>query len=298
MIRLLDTLIAGLSNGSVYALVGIGFAFLFSTGRYMNFAHGDWAMFGGMTAAAASGAGVVTAAILSPLVAAGIGVASYQLVLRRSRSRDVLTLSLILLGLGTVLQGVALWVWGPEPVGISKLSALSAWRFHGVVIKQVSVIVIACAVACMVLVALFLKGTRTGRAMTAWSENAEAAALSGIPVHRVSSIPFGLSGLLAGVAGFLLLALTGLSYQSGLVVTINAFGACAIGGFSSPIRAAFGGLLLGVIESATATYLGGNYSQSVTFAIVFLIVFLVARRYGQEEGDGDDLEASLELPNL
>jgi branched-chain amino acid transport system permease protein len=295
---LLNTVVAGLSSGSIYALVGIGFAFLFATGRYMNFAHGDWAMFGGMTAAAAGGAGVAVAALVAPITAAVVAAASYVLVLRRSRSRDVLTLSLILLGLGSILQGIALWRWGPTPVGLSSLSTLGAWNVGGVVIKEISAIVVGCAAVALLLVTLFLRGTRTGRAMSAWSENPEAAALAGIPVHRVSLIAFALAGLLAGVAGFLLLALTGVGYQSGLLITINAFGACAIGGFTSPVRAAGGGIVLGLIEGATATYVGGNYSQAVTFAVVFVIVFFVARRYREEETDGDDMEASLELPNL
>jgi branched-subunit amino acid ABC-type transport system permease component len=298
MTRAFETFVSGLSSGSVYALAAVGFAFLFATGRFMNFAHGDWAMFSGMSAAAVAGAGTLVSAIIAPVVGAGVAVASYELVLKRSRARDMLTLSLALLGLGLGLQGLALWLWGAEPVGLSSISSLAPVHVGDAVVRGISLVVLIVAVVVLGLVTAFLRLTRTGRAMSAWAENPEAAAISGIPVERVSLVAFALAGALAGIAGFLLLGLTGLSYGSGFAITINAFGACAMGGFQSPARAAAGGVVLGLAEAIAGTYIGGNYTQVVALSLVFVVLIAVARRYKEEQDPELAFDAAADRAHL
>lgn len=272
------------TSGSIYALVAVGFAFLFSAGRYVNFACGQWAAFSGMTAAwvASLGFGLAAAGAAAPLAGATIGIVTYQVFLRHARSRDALTVALLLLALGLLLEWLALQLWGPNPVAITSLLTIKPLHVHGALLSGVAQVTFTATVVTLALLVALLKLTRIGQAMTAWADNPEAAALSGIDVHRVVTFAFAVAGALAGLAGFLLVGITGLTYLSGMDITIKAFGAAAIGAFHSAPRAAAGGYLLGFIEAASATYIGGSYTyfSSLVFIVVILI-FVVPAYYSK-----------------
>jgi branched-chain amino acid transport system permease protein len=298
MANILESVFVGLSLGGVYALVAIGFSFLFGTGRYLNFAHGDWAMFGGMWSAAVVGSlGIWFGALLAPVAGVAIGGLNYFFLIRLSRSRDVLSLSFLLLAGGLVLEGLALVLWGADSVGVGAVALLQPIRVGGAVITQISLVVLGVSVLALVCLAATLNLTRIGRAMTAWAENPEAAALCGIDVHRVTLLAFALAGFLAGVAGFLILLETGLNFQVGLLLTIKGFGACALGGFKSPFRAVAGAVVLGMIEAFSATYIGGDNSQTATLLVVFVLLVVVARRY-RADSHGADAEVTSDAVNL
>jgi len=289
----LQLVFTALSSGSIYALAAVGFTFLFATGRYLNFGHGDWAMFSGMSAAALVGArlGIIAGAIAAPVTGALIAFVAYEALLRRSRSRDPLTIALILLAFGLMLQGIALLLWGSQAVGISAFAAYPPLRISGAVITAIVMVIVGVTTITLLGVTALIRLTKLGRSMMAWAENPEGAALCGIDVHRVLVVSFVLAGALAGIAGFLTLSLTGLSFQSGLLVTTKAFGAAAVGGFTSPTRAVLGGLLIGLVESSVGTYIGGDFGPVASLLVIFLLVIAGGRLRGKatEPGESDVL---------
>jgi branched-chain amino acid transport system permease protein len=269
----------GLTSGSIYALVAVGFAFLFATGRYVNFAHGDWAMFSGMAAASVTGSvGLAVGVLVAPALGAALAVVTYEVFLRRARSRDVLTVALLLLALGLILQWAALRLWGAQPRAIASLAQLHPIRVADAALSGSAAVTIGASVVALGVVFMLLRFTRLGHAATAWADNPEAAALSGIDIHRVVRLSFALAGALAGVAGLMLACLAGLSFQSGLTITIKAFGAAAIGGFHDPARAALGGLILGLVEAIAGTYIGGAYTDVSSLVLVAIFVAVVVPR--------------------
>jgi branched-subunit amino acid ABC-type transport system permease component len=295
----LQMLFSGLSSGSIYALAAVGFTFLFSTGRYLNFGHGDWAMFSGMAAAAivTARASIFVGALAAPLTGAVIAMTTYYFLLRRARSRDPLTIALLLLALGLVLEGIAVLAWGSQPIGISILATYPPIRIYGAVITAIVIVILTTTIVVLAAVTVLIRYTRLGRSMVAWAENPEAAALSGINVHRVLLIAFGLAGALAGIAGFLTLALTGLSFQSGILVTTKAFGAAAVGGFTSPQRAVIGGLVIGLVEAAVGTYVGGDLSPVASLLLIFVLV-LVAGQLRGDQAETRESDLLIDKTNL
>jgi branched-chain amino acid transport system permease protein len=285
MTEFLQAIFSGASTGAIYALLAMGFAFLYAVGRYPNFAQGDWALFSGMAAAAALGHGwpLALVAVVAPVTGAALAVVT-QFVLRLSRSGDVLTAALILLALGLVIEGAAQRIWGTNPQFIPSFVALRPIRASGAVLTMLGVITIVVTVGVVLALTAFLRFTRTGRVLGAWSENAEAAALAGINVKVVLIFAFAVSGALAGVAGFFFTAQNGSDYLAGLPLTLKAFGAAALGGLRRPLYAVGGGFALGWIESFFQTYGNGADAQLASLLFLMVAVIALARARGADHG--------------
>jgi branched-chain amino acid transport system permease protein len=206
------------------------------------------------------------------------------LVVRLARSADVLTVALVLLALALVLQGVELWIWGTDPLFITSFVALPPIRFHGAVMTRLDLITILSTIGVIAVLMAFLRLTRTGRVLGAWSENAEAAALAGINVKVVLAVAFAIAGALAGVAGFFYTAQNGMDYMTGLPLTLKAFGAAALGGMRRPSYAVVGGFGLGWIESFFQAYGNGSKAELASLLFVLVAVILLGRRRGLDHG--------------
>jgi len=290
----LETVAVGLTLGSVYALIAIGFSFVFASTRVVNFAQGDWAMIAGMFAAALVGSGVSLplAIVVAPIVGAVVGYVTYALFLGRSRSTDAMTISLILLGMSFLLQGTAVLIWGPEPLGITQIGDLPPLHFAGAVLPATSVLVLITTAMLLGLVVVFLSFTKVGRATLAISQNAEAAALHGINVRALILLSFLLSGVLAGVAGFLVTPITSMFFQGGVPLTFKGFAAAAIGGLRRPAGAVVGGFVLGMLEAFAAAYVGrGNLGPELGLLLPLVVLLIVAPRL---QSSGTRSEESME----
>jgi branched-chain amino acid transport system permease protein len=302
MADFLQAIFSGLTIGSVYALIGVGFVFVFSSTRVVNFAQGDWAMAAGMAAATISGAltasrlALPAAAVLAIAVGGGLGFAAFRFFLGWSRSFDVVTVSLILLGMSLILQGVAVWIWGTDPLGIPSLATLPPVRFGGAVITQLSLMITLITFGLLVLVALFFEFTRSGQSMIAVAANAEAAALCGINVRRVILVSYVLSGVLAGLGGFLVTPVTSMNYLGGLPLTLKAFAAAAVGGLRRPTGAVIGGFALGLLEALAATYVhGGGIGPVASLGAALLLLLIVAPRWEKTQGRAEEAQGAIEV---
>ena len=293
----LQQIINGLVQGSIYALVALGYTMVYGILGLINFAHGEVVMIGAMVALSVSL--LLIGSCLPPLLvllialmvaAAACMVLGYgieRLAYRPLRNAPRLAPLITAIGVSIVLQNLAMIIWGREYHAFPALLPNSSHLLAGAIINEVQIIIIVVATAMMAGLMLLVHRTRLGRAMRAVAENPSAAALMGVNPNAVISITFMMGAALAAVAGIMVSANYGIvHYYMGSILGLKAFTAAVLGGIGNLRGAMLGGLLLGLIESLGAGYIGdltgeffGSHYQDV-FAFLVLIVVLVFRPSG------------------
>jgi branched-chain amino acid transport system permease protein len=293
----LQQIINGLVQGSVYALVALGYTMVYGILGLINFAHGEVVMVGAMVALtatqvlAASGLPPLLILLIALLVAAAVcmalGYGIERIAYRPLRNAPRLAPLITAIGMSIVLQNLAMMLWGREYHAFPQLLPDTSHSFGGAVINDVQLAIILVALLMMAGLLLLVHRTRLGRAMRAVAENPSAAALMGVDIDRVISVTFMLGSALAAVAGIMVSANYGIvHYYMGFLLGLKAFTAAVLGGIGNLRGAMLGGVLLGLIESLGAGYIGtltggffGSNYQDV-FAFFVLIAVLIFRPSG------------------
>ncbi len=292
-------LINGLVLGSIYALVALGYTMVYGILELINFAHGEVTMFGAMIclavigALASNGAGVNGLAVvaLGLLVAIAVCVALGFLIERVAyrplRRAPRLAALITAIGISIVLQNLAMLIWGKQYITFPPLLPLTHYEIGGAVITNLQIFIMLLSCLLMAGLLVLIRRTRLGRAMRATAQAQDIAGLMGINVNTIISLTFVIGAALAAVAGVMVSAYYGLAhYHMGFMLGLKAFTAAVLGGIGNIAGAMLGGLLLGVIESLGAGYIGpltggflGSHYQDV-FAFFVLILVLVFRPSG------------------
>lgn len=276
----IQLLIAGLSAGSVYALVGLGLVLAFKGTGILNFAQGDLVALGAYIALFFSAVLKLPYWQVFPLtllVAAASGAALERGLIRPLLRAPPFTIVVATLAIGLMIRNALRLSWQesvstiPSPFGDATL------RFGGVNVNPQYVWVIGCSLLIMGLLALFFRSSRLGKAMRAVAQNQEAARLMGIRVSRIFSAVFALSTAVAALAGILLAPLIGIQAEMGSII-LKGFVAAILGGFSSLAGCVVGGFLLGILETFGGAYLGGTFKDVTAFAL--LMAILLVRPHG------------------
>lgn len=296
---LLQQIINGLVLGSVYALVALGYTMVYGILGLINFAHGEVTMIGAMLALAVIGA-LVGAHVDLPgvvLVAIGLLVAIPACMLlgfviervayRPLRHAPRLAPLITAIGVSILLQNVAMIVWGRQYVKFPPVLSAGSFEVAGATVSSLQIVIFVLSLLIMGGLLILVKTTRLGRAMRATAESRQVAALMGVNVNTVISLTFVIGSALAAVAGVMVAAYYGLAhYYMGFLLGLKAFTAAVLGGIGNIAGAMLGGLLLGVIESLGAGYIGdltggfmGSHYQDV-FAFLVLILVLTLRPAG------------------
>jgi len=267
---------AGLTAGSIYALVALGFSIVFNASKVINFAQGEFVMIGGMAAASLSAAGApLPLAIVAAIVlAAAIGLLLEKLTIERAARADVTTLIIITIGAAIFLRGVAQLVWGK---GIRVLPPLTGERpieLWGATVLPQSLWVLGATLAIVAALSWFFGRTRLGRAMLATSHNRLAAQLVGIDVRLVLFASFGLAAGLGAVAGVLIAPIAFTSYDAGVMLGLKGFAAAILGGLGNFHAAIVGGLVLGLLESLGAGFVSSAYKDAISFVVILAVLFV------------------------
>ena len=278
MTNLIQTLISGLSLGSIYALIALGYTMVYGIAKMLNFAHGDVIMVGaysGIVAVAQLGLSPWVTVIVSIAVCAVLGVVIEFCAYKPLRQAAPLSVLITAIGVSYLLQNAALLLFGSQQMAYPTLVKLPGFTVGGVQVDGITVLTLAVTAA----LTLFIDKTRLGKAMRAVSEDKDAATLMGISVDRTITLTFAIGSALAAFAS----VFYGMTYvyikpTTGAMPGIKAFTAAVFGGIGSIPGAMLGGILLGLIEQLSKTYISTLWADAIVFAV--LVVVLVVKPTG------------------
>jgi branched-chain amino acid transport system permease protein len=269
--------VSGITNGSIYALIALGFCLIQNATGMVNFAQGDFVMLGAMmvvTLHHVAQLPLPLAFLISIAAVSLIGVALEQGPIRHSRNRDILTLVMITVGASISLRGAGMLLWGKNAHIFPPLGGDSPIVFMNAAILPQTLWILALSFLVLGLLYLFFHRTLLGKAMRAAADNPFGAVLIGVSVRRLVALAFALSGALGALAGILITPITSMSYDAGLMLGLKGFAAAILGGYGSTVGAVVGGLLLGVLESFGAGLISSAYKDAIAFLILLAILFV------------------------
>ena len=275
----LDHLINGLSLGSIYAIIALGYTMVYGIAKMLNFAHGDVIMIGAYIAFCGLqywGIPPVLAILLAMVFCTLLGVTIEGFAYRPLRQATSLAVLITAIGMSYLLQNIALMIWGANPKSFPTTFINSTSLHLGKLsISSATLITILVSVVIMVVLTLFTSRTKLGKAMRCVSEDRGAAELMGINVNRTISLTFAIGSALAAIAGVLLCS----SYPilqptTGSMPGIKAFTAAVFGGIGSIPGAMLGGVLLGVIEIFGKAYISTELGDAIVFAVLIIVLLV------------------------
>ena len=280
----LSYLINGISLGSVYAIIALGYTMVYGIAKMLNFAHGDIIMvgaFSAFTVISTLGMPPVLGVLASVIVCTLLGVTIERIAYKPLRGASPLAVLITAIGVSYFLQNLALLIFGSNTKQFTSVVNLPTLKLAGgaLSISAVTIITILTCVVVMVALTSFINKTKMGQAMLAVSEDNGAATLMGINVNGTIALTFAIGSALAAVAGVLYCsAYPNLSPYTGAMPGIKAFVAAVFGGIGSIPGAFIGGIILGVIEALSKAYISSQLSDALVFAV--LIVVLLVRPTG------------------
>ncbi|MGM9598849.1 MAG: branched-chain amino acid ABC transporter permease [Faecousia sp.] len=274
----LSNLINGLSLGSIYAIIALGYTMVYGIAKMLNFAHGDVIMIGAYVSFVSIyslGTPPLLALLIAMCVCTILGVVIERLAYRPLRSAASLAVLITAIGVSYLLQNIALLLWTANTKVYPSIVEFEPLHFGGLTITGETIVSILACIVIMVGLTLFTGKTKTGKAMRAVSENRQAAELMGISVNRTITITFAIGSALAAVAGVLYCSMYPvLIPTTGSIPGIKAFTAAVLGGIGSIPGTLVGGLLLGIIEIFGKAYINQELSDAIVFAVLIIILLV------------------------
>ena len=274
---LLNNLINGISLGSVYAIIALGYTRVYGIAKMLNFAHGDIIMVGAYVCFFATGQfglSPIAGVLLAMVVCTILGMVIERLAYKPLRQAPSLAVLITAIGVSYFLQNSALLLWKSDPKVFTSVVPGGSLTLGSVNITYVSLVTVLSCVVIMLVLSFFTGHTKMGKAMRACSEDKAAAQLMGIDVNRTISMTFAIGSALAAVAGVLLCSTyPTLMPTTGSLPGIKAFTAAVFGGIGSIPGAMLGGILLGIIEIFAKAF-NTNISDAVVFAVLIVVLLV------------------------
>lgn len=286
--QLLQFLLSGITVGSIYALIALGFVTIYNVTGIINFAQGEFAVYGAFLAITVFnesrlfsgnvhlnlGWPLPLAALVGIVITTLLGVLLYRLGIQTARNASVLSMIIITIGAAFVMRGLALLIWGTDPFRLPVFTQGPPIRIAGAILTRQSVWVVLVTAVLLVILYLFFNYTLTGKALRACAVNPGAARLMGINTRRMALLSFGLSAATTAIAGIVIVPSTFMTYDRGLTLSLKGFVAAIVGGMSSPVGAVVGGLLLGILEAFGAGLISSGYRDAISFIVLFVVLAL------------------------
>jgi branched-chain amino acid transport system permease protein len=274
--QILQFVITGITVGSTYALIGIGFNIIYNATEIINFAQGEFVMLGGMFTIFGMQVlhlPIPFAALLAIVIVAFIGLLLDLGAIRPIKSPSPITLIIITIGASISIRGASSLTWGKEPFPLPAFSGDDPIPFFGAVIQPQSLWIMGVGFAIVIVLRQFFNRTITGKAMLASAVQPRAARLVGIDTSYMVLLSFALSGAVGAAAGILIAPMSMVTYDMGVMLGLKGFCAAIVGGLGHPFGVVIGGLTLGVMESLGAGLISSGYKDAIAFVILLLMLF-------------------------
>lgn len=276
----ISNLINGISLGSVYAIIALGYTMVYGIAKMLNFAHGDVIMIGAYISFCATtylGLPPIVSVLIAMLACTVLGIAIEGFAYKPLRRASSLAVLITAIGVSYFLQNIALLIWGSTPKTFNSIVSFGSISLFngGLIITAESVVTVIACIVIMIALTLFTKKSKMGKAMRAVSEDKDAAELMGINVNVTISVTFAIGSALAAIAGVLLCsAYPVLVPTTGAMPGIKAFTAAVFGGIGSIPGAMLGGILLGIIEIFSKSYISTALSDAIVFAVLIIVLLV------------------------
>jgi len=284
----LDYLIPGISIGTIYALIALGFTVIYRVTEVINFAQGEFVMLGAMCMATFTrtlGLPLPAAFLLSVLLVTAVGASMQWLTLRPIRGASVVSMIIVTIGCSIFIRGLAMFLWGKNALPWLEIGSQQAILFPGGVrVSPQTLWILAITLSVVALFHLFFEHSFVGKSMTACAINRRAAHLMGIPVERMVLYSFALSGALGAVSGIVISLKFFPVYDMGVSLGLKGFCAAILGGLGNNLGAVLGGVTLGLLESlgvgflSRVLHISSGYKDVV--ALLLLVIVLVVKPSG------------------
>ena len=277
MAGLAQYIISGITTGSIYALIAIGFSVIHNSTGIVNIMQCEFITYGGML--------TVTFYIFSKfpyfvaiplsLICVSIMAGLFEkFVIRNSRSKNIIILIFITIGASIFFKGLALLMWGSDPFMLPPFSGSKVIKIFNAVLIPQNLWVIGITILTVFLLHLFFQKTITGKAMRAVSCNKKAAQIVGININKIVFLSFVIGGFLGALAGIIIAPITSTSYDVGFMLGLKGFAAAILGGYGSMTGSIIGGVLLGLLESLGAGLISSEYKDVIAFVILILVIYI------------------------
>lgn len=278
--QIVQYLISGITLGSIYAIIALGFTIIHNVTGIINFAQGEFVMLGGMITFSllhSLSLPLPVAFLLAVIITAIVGFLLERLAIRPAKAASVVSLIIITIGASIFIRGIAGQVWGKDAVPIPSFSGETPIPVLGATISTQSLWIIFTTLIIMILLKLFFDFTMLGKSLRACAVNKKAAQLMGINVETMSFLSFGLAAALGAIGGIIIAPITLTSYGVGVMLGVKGFIAAAIGGLSSYVAAVVGGIGLGVLESLSAGLITSAYKDAIALLVLFIVLLYRVR---------------------
>lgn len=278
--RFISFLISGISLGSIYAIIALGYTMVYGIAKMLNFAHGDVIMIGCyvvFTTMSGFSMNSIISVVLAVIICTVLGVVIEKVAYKPLRKASPLAVLITAIGVSYLLQNIALLVFGADTKSFSNVVTLPTLVLAGgkLKISGVTLVAIVACIAIMIGLMIFIKKTKAGQAMLAVSEDKDAAQLMGVNVNGTISLTFAIGSGLAAIAGVLLCsAYPALTPYTGSMPGIKAFTAAVFGGIGSIPGAFIGGILLGIIEILAKAYISSQLSDAIVFTVLIIVLLI------------------------
>ena len=275
--QVVQYILTGITVGSIYAIVAVGFNIIYNATEIINFAQGEFVMLGGLVMVSlVHGAHVPMplAFVIAVAAVTVVGLLMERLAIFPLKDASVIRLVIITLAVSILIKGLAMFVWGKDSFGLPAFSGNKPLFFLGAAVMPQTLWIIGVTVAVVVLLTLFFERTMLGKAMIACADNRDAASLVGIDVQRMVMLSFMLSAALGAVAGIIITPVSLMEYDRGALLALKGFGAAVLGGLGNFYGAVAAGIILGIIESLSAGLISSAYKDAIALGVLLVVLFV------------------------
>ena len=275
--QIMQYLVTGLTLGSIYAMVGLGFTIIYNATGIINLAQGEFVMIGGLVMV------FLTATLKIPMffsffitlaVVTVIGALYERAFINPLRKASLLTLIIMTVAVSIFLRGIAMFIWGKDPYSLPPFSPGKPLLVLGAAIMPQVFWVLGLSLLAVILMNFFFNRTITGKAMSACSGNRLAASLVGINVSKMVLLSFALSATLGAVAGAVITPLALMEYDRGPLLALKGFCAAVLGGLGLGTGAVVAGFIIGIIESFAAGFISSGFKDAIALVVLILVLFI------------------------